>query len=170
MKACFLTFPARGATSTYSSNVGKHASHFCSAAPIEFVLLMLLRGYVIEFVYAHFCSHGLGQVRVNCRQRVYFNDKNADMAFTEDFNTPVRVHVNVTSYICLTVYADLSACACCTRVSIEFIIYNATKKRRLLSCKRQRSFISHATNQIKLLHQLLNQPITELKPIRTLKL
>ena len=54
------------------------------------------------------------------------------MAFTGDFNTPVTVHVTVTFYICLTVYADPSTscalCAGCKRVSIEFITCNATKK------------------------------------------
>ena len=42
-------------------------------------------------------------IRINCGQRVYFYMTNADMAFT-----PVKVHANVTSYICLTVYADPS--------------------------------------------------------------
>ena len=41
---------------------------------------------------------------------MYCNMTNEEMAFTLDFNMPVRVtvHVNVTSYICLTVYVDSS--------------------------------------------------------------
>ena len=92
------------------------------------------RGYVgniIVFVSARFPSHGFIQVRLN-GSNLYLKMINADMAFTGDFNTPVTVHVTVTFYICLTVYADPSTscalCAGCKRVSIEFITCNATKK------------------------------------------
>ena len=58
---------------------------------------------------------------------MYFYMTNADTrtAFTEDFNTPVKVHVNVTSYICLTVYADPSTLVVrCGRVVNELASFS----------------------------------------------
>ena len=64
--------------------------------------------HYIEFVYAHCYSRRLRiSVCVSGRLRLYCNMTNEDLTFTRDFNMParVRVHVNVTCYICFRVYA-----------------------------------------------------------------
>ena len=63
----------------------------------------------IEFVYAY--CYLLASIKNSGfhkrRPSLYCNMTNEDLTFTRDFNMParVRVHVNVTSYICSIVYA-----------------------------------------------------------------
>ena len=88
-----------------STYYGSHP--WCVVLMFSLIFLPRILQY-IEFVYAHCCSHRLRmQVCVSGRLCLYCNITNEDLTFTRDFNMPASVimHVSVTSFMCVTVYA-----------------------------------------------------------------